>query len=143
MTRQHITARKKTVKKIEIYAVFHQKKAVFCVLRKLFVTYEKYSYVKTPEKRQKLKLFKSRIFPKTQKNMRNIKNMTLFCQIQSKTIISPRLYTNNYRKYIFIAKTLFGKNQQKSSKNHAFSAKKAQKNYITKNIRVKTALNQA
>lgn len=75
--------------------------------------------------------------------MRNTKNMTLFCQIQSKTIISPRLYTNNYRKYIFIAKTLFGKNQQKSSKNQAFSAKKAQKNYITKNIRVKTALNQA
>ena len=75
--------------------------------------------------------------------MRNIKNMTLFCQIQSKTIINPRLYTNNYRKYIFIAKTLFGKNQQKSSKNHAFSAKKARKNNITKNIRVKTALNQA
>lgn len=80
---------------------------------------------------------------KHKKNMRNIKNMTLFCQIQSKTIISPRLYTNNYRKYIFIAKTLFGKNQQKSSKNHAFSAKKARKNNITKNIRVKTTLNQA
>lgn len=67
VTRQHITARKKTVKKIGIYAVFHQKQAVFRVLRRLFVKYEKYSYVKTPEKRQKLKLFKSRIFPKTQK----------------------------------------------------------------------------
>ena len=118
--------------------------------RLFFSFYEDYSLntknirtQKTPEKRQKQKLFKSRIFPKTQKNMRNIKNMTLFCQIQSKTIISPRLYTNNYRKYIFIAKTLFGKNQQKSSKNHAFSSKKAQKNYITKNIRVKTALNQS
>ena len=75
--------------------------------------------------------------------MRNIKNMTLFCQIQSKTIISSRIYTNNYRKYIYIAKTLFVKNQLKSSKNQAFSAKKAQKNIITKNIRVKTALNQA
>ena len=75
--------------------------------------------------------------------MRNIKNMTLFCQIKSKTIINPRFYTNNYRKYIYIAKTLFGKNQQKSSKNQAFSAKKALKNNITKNIRVKTALNQA
>lgn len=75
--------------------------------------------------------------------MRNIKNMTLFCQIQGKTIISSQIYTNNYRKYIYIAKTLFVKNQLKSSKNQAFSAKKAQKNYITKNIRVKTALNQA
>lgn len=118
--------------------------------RLFFAFYEDYSLntknirtQKTPEKRQKLKLFKSLIFPKTQKNMRNIKNMTLFCQIQSKTIISPRLYTNNYRKYIFIAKTLFGKNQQKSSKNQAFSAKKARKNNITKNLRVKTALNQA
>mgnify|MGYP006918769971 CR=1 FL=1 len=124
MTRQHITARKKRSKKIEIYAVFQQKQTVFCVLRKLFVNYEKCSYVKIPEKRQKSKLFKSRIFPRTQKKMRNIKNMTLFCQIKSKTIINPRFYTNNYRKYIFIAKTLFGKNQQKSSKNQAFSAKK-------------------
>ena len=125
MTRQHITARKKTVKNIEIYAVFQQKQAVFCVLRRLFVKYEKSSYVKNSQKSQKLKLFKSRIFPKTQKNMRNIKNMTLFCQIQSKTIISSRIYTNNYRKYIYIAKTLFVKNQLKSSKNQAFSAKKA------------------
>lgn len=39
--------------------------------------------------------------------MRNIKNMTLFCQIQSKTIISSRIYTNNYRKYIYIAKNAF------------------------------------
>lgn len=132
MTRQHITARKKTVKNIEIYAVFHQKQAVFRVLRRLFVKYEKYSYVKTPEKRQKLKLFKLRIFPKTRKNMRNIKNMTLFCQIQSKTIIRSRIYTNNYRKYIYIAKTLFVKNQLKSSKNQAFSAKKLEKTTIRK-----------
>lgn len=118
--------------------------------RLFFAFYEDYSLntknirmQKTPEKRQKLKLLKSRIFPKTQKNMRNIKNMTLFCQIQSKTIISSRIYTNNYRKYIFIAKTLFVKNQLKSSKNQAFSAKKARKNNITKNLRVKTALFQA
>ena len=118
--------------------------------RLFFAFYEDYSLntknirtQKTPEKRQKLKLFKSCIFPKTQKNMRNIKNMTLFCQIQSKTIISSQIYTNNYRKYIYIAKTLFVKNQLKSSKNQAFSAKKARKNTITKNIRVKTALNQA
>ena len=122
---------------------FTKNRLFFCILRRLFVKYEKYSYVKTPEKRQKLKLFKSRIFPKTQKNMQNIKNRTLFCQIQSKTIISSRIYTNNYRKYIYIAKTLFVKNQLKSSKNQAFSAKKARKNNITKNIRVKTALNQA
>lgn len=64
--------------------------------------------------------------------MQNIKNMTLFCQIQSKTIISSRIYTNNYRKYIYIAKTLFVKNQLKSSKNQVFSAKKAQKNTIRK-----------
>lgn len=75
--------------------------------------------------------------------MQNIKNMTFFCQIQSKTIISSRIYTNNYRKYIYTAKTLFVKNQLKSSKNQAFSAKKARKTNITKNIRVKTALNQA
>lgn len=118
--------------------------------RLFFAFYEDYSsntknirMEKTPDKRQKLKLFKSLIFPKTQKNMRNIKNMTLFCQIQSKTIISSRIYTNNYRKYIYIAKTLFVKNQLKSSKNQAFSAKKARKNTITKNIRVKTTLNQA
>lgn len=56
--------------------------------RLFFAIYEDYSLntknirmQKTPEKRQKLKLLKSRIFPKTQKNMRNIKNMTLFCQI--------------------------------------------------------------
>ena len=118
--------------------------------RLFFAFYEDYSLntknirtQKTPEKRQKLKLFKSLIFPKTQKNMRNIKNMTLFCQIQSKTIISSRIYTNNYRKYIYIAKTLFVKNQLKSSKNQAFSAKKARKNNNTKNIREKIALNQA
>lgn len=118
--------------------------------RLFFAFYEDYSsntknirMKKTPDKRQKLKLFKSLIFPKTQKNMRNIKNMTLFCQIQSKTIISSRIYTNNYRIYIYIAKTLFVKNQLKSSKNQAFSAKKARKNTITKNIRVKTTLNQA
>lgn len=75
--------------------------------------------------------------------MRNIKNMTLFCQIQSKTIISSRIYTNNYRKYIYIAKTLFVKNQLKSSKNQALSAKKARKNNNAKNIRVKTSLTQA
>lgn len=118
--------------------------------RLFFSFYEDYSLntknirtQKTPEKKQKLKLFKSLIFPKTQKNMRNIKNMTLFCQIQGKTIITSRIYTNNYRKYIYIAKTLFVKNQLKSSKNQAFSAKKARKNNITKNIREKTALNQA
>lgn len=118
--------------------------------RLFFSFYEDYSLntknirtQKTPEKRQKLKLFKSLIFPKTQKNMRNIKNMTLFCQIQGKTIISSQIYTNNYRKYIYIAKTLFVKNQLKSSKNQAFSAKKARKNNITKNIREKTALFQA
>lgn len=75
--------------------------------RLFFSFYEDYSLntknirtQKTPEKRQKQKLFKSRIFPKTQKNMRNTKNMTLFCQIQSKTIITSRIYTNNYRKSI-------------------------------------------
>lgn len=50
VTRQHITARKKTVKKIEIYAVF-------CVLRRLFVKYEKYSYVKNSRKKAKTKAF--------------------------------------------------------------------------------------
>ena len=64
--------------------------------------------------------------------MRNIKNMTLFCQIQSKTIISSRIYTNNYRKYIYIAKTPFVRNQLKSSKNQAFSAKKARKKTLRK-----------
>ena len=75
--------------------------------------------------------------------MRNIKNMTLFCQIQSRTIISPVflriIIVNTY----ILPKTLFVKNQLKSSKNQAFSAKKARKNNDTKNIREKTALNQA
>lgn len=57
VTRQHITARKKTVKKIEIYAVFQQKQAVFCVLRRLFVKYEKYSYAKNSRKKAKTKAF--------------------------------------------------------------------------------------
>lgn len=79
---------------------------------------------KNSRKKAKIKAFQITHLPKNTKKMRNIKNMTLFCQIKSKTIINPRFYTNNYRKYIFIAKTLFGKNQQKSSKNQAFSAKK-------------------
>ena len=69
--------------------------------------------------------------------------MTLFCQIQSKKIISSRIYTNNYRKYIYIAKNAFCEKSAKSSKNQAFSAKKARKNNNTKNIREKTALNQS
>lgn len=57
VTRPHITAHKKTVKKIEIYAVFHQKQAVFRVLRRLFVKYEKYSYLKNSRKKAKTKAF--------------------------------------------------------------------------------------
>lgn len=64
--------------------------------------------------------------------MRNIKNMTLFCQIQSKTIISSRIYTNNYRKYIYMPKRFLEKNQLKSSKNQAFQLKKLEKTTLRK-----------
>ena len=84
----------------------------------------------------KTKAFKSCIFPKTQKNMRNIKNMTLFCQIQGKTIISSQIYTNNYRKYIYIAKTLFVKNQLKSSKNQKTRGRKNVQKRELKNVKV-------
>lgn len=57
VTRQHITAHKKRSKNIENYTVFHQKQAVFFVLRRLFVKYEKYSYAKNSRKKAKTKAF--------------------------------------------------------------------------------------
>ena len=67
MTRQHITARKKRSKNIKIYAVFQQKQAVFCALRKFFVKYEKCSYVKIPEKKAKIKAFQITHLPENTK----------------------------------------------------------------------------